>query len=182
MERRNMDKIINITVRNKIARNIRASEYEYICGNSDFFIEFDFDDDWIPFEVKTARFKYNGTVQDVVFEGNRVNIPIIENTHKVEVGVFAGNLHTTTSAVFMAQKSILCGSGSPPAPPEDVYNQIMELLNRGGVANGLPPGGKDGQFLRKKSDSNFDVEWGDFEIPKEYGLVTYDQDRTITIT
>lgn len=46
----------------------------------------------------------------------------------------------------------------------------------------IPEGGKAGQFLCKKSDDDYDVEWADFEIPEQYGLVTYDQDRTITIT
>ena len=46
----------------------------------------------------------------------------------------------------------------------------------------LPSGGKAGQFLRKKSDADGDVEWADLEIPEQYGLVSYDQDRTITIT
>ena len=50
------------------------------------------------------------------------------------------------------------------------------------MKDGIPPGGKAGQFLCKKSDEDFEVEWADFEIPKEYGLVTYDQDKTITIT
>ena len=49
-------------------------------------------------------------------------------------------------------------------------------------SDGVPPSGKAGQYLRKKSDADGDVEWADFEIPKEYGLVTYDQDKTITIT
>lgn len=48
--------------------------------------------------------------------------------------------------------------------------------------HGIPAGGKAGQFLCKQSDEDYDVAWADFEIPKEYGLVTYDQDKTITIT
>ena len=51
-----------------------------------------------------------------------------------------------------------------------------------GGTNGIPPGGKAGQFLCKASDEDYDVKWADFEIPKEYGLITYDQDKTITIT
>lgn len=47
---------------------------------------------------------------------------------------------------------------------------------------GVPSGGKAGQYLRKKSDTDRDVEWADFEIPQEYGLITYDQDKTISIT
>lgn len=124
-----MAKIIDITIRDKIARNVRGNVCEYICGNSDFVVAFDFDAEWDAFETKTARFKYNGTHQDVVFTGNQCNVPIIENTHMFKVGVFAGNLHTTTPATVMAKKSILCGSGVPAAPSDDVYNQIMEKLN-----------------------------------------------------
>lgn len=47
---------------------------------------------------------------------------------------------------------------------------------------GIPGGGKAGQYLRKKSDNDYDVEWSDLEIPKEYGLISYNQDKTITIT
>lgn len=47
---------------------------------------------------------------------------------------------------------------------------------------GVPEGGKAGQYLRKKSDNDRDVEWADFEIPQEYGHVAYGQDKTITIT
>ena len=52
----------------------------------------------------------------------------------------------------------------------------------GGTANGVPSGGTAGQYLRKKSDADGDVEWADLEIPEQYGLITYDQDKTITIT
>ncbi len=126
-------KVINVTVRDKIAKNDRQYDAEYICGNSDFVIVFDFDEEWNAFDNKTARFKYNGQHRDIVFTGNQVNVPIIENTHCVEVGVFAGNLHTTTPAIFTAKKSILCGSGVPAAPADDVYNQIMELLSNNDV-------------------------------------------------
>lgn len=81
-----------------------------------------------------------------------------------------------------------------PKPPDYVYteeeilhyNLFEERLSRlersGGVINGVPSGGKAGQYLRKKSDDDYDVEWSDLTIPKEYGLVTYNQNKTITIT
>lgn len=47
---------------------------------------------------------------------------------------------------------------------------------------GIPAGGATGQVLRKMSDEDYDVEWSDVTIPEQYGLVTYDQDKTITIT
>lgn len=122
-----MGKVIPVTVRDKIAAAQRDALY--VCGNSDFTIEFDFDADWNEHNVKTARFTYNGTYQDKVFEGNVCPVPIITNTHSFKVGVFAGSLETTTAAYVSAKKSILCGSGSPAAPAPDVYAQIMEMLN-----------------------------------------------------
>lgn len=50
------------------------------------------------------------------------------------------------------------------------------------MKDGIPPGGKAGQYLRKRSDDDRDVEWADLEIPEQYGLVTYTQDKTISIT
>lgn len=56
------------------------------------------------------------------------------------------------------------------------------VKGKGELIAQLLPGGKTGQYLRKVSDEDGDVEWADLEIPKEYGLITYDQDKTITIT
>ena len=124
----NLNKIINIniTVREKIAT---ADDVVYICGNSDYNIVFDFDDEWSEFETKTALFVYKGIKTPVVFTGNTCAVPAILNTYQIKVGVFAGNLHTITPAVIYARKSILCEGGTPADPPEDVYNQIMEKLN-----------------------------------------------------
>lgn len=118
---------INIRVKNKIAT---ADRTIYVCGNSDYVAAFDFDSEWDAYETKTARFSFGGQYTDVVFTGNQCEIPVITNTFSFNVGVFAGDLHTTTSAYISCRKSILCGTGTPAAPTEDVYSQIMELLNR----------------------------------------------------
>lgn len=52
----------------------------------------------------------------------------------------------------------------------------------GGSKYGIPAGGTKGQYLRKVSDEDYDVAWSDLEIPEQYGLVTYNQDKTLTIT
>lgn len=118
---------IEIYVKDKIA--MKTGESYYVCGNTDYQIVFDFDDEWADQITKTARFKYNGVHYDKVFSGNICPVPKIENTYSFEVGVFAGDLSTTTAARVPAKKSILCGS-EPPAPPsEDVYAQIMQTLN-----------------------------------------------------
>lgn len=122
-----MERIINVKIRDKIA--VAARKSLYICGNSDFVVVFDFDDEWTSHETKTARFRYNGAYIDQIFTGNECPVPIISNVFSFEIGVFAGDLHTTTSAYVPAKKSILCGTGSPADPTPDVYNQIMEKLN-----------------------------------------------------
>nr|DAH72602.1 MAG TPA: hypothetical protein [Caudoviricetes sp.] len=119
--------IIKINVRNKIA--MLAAPVAIVCGNSDYSIQFDFDAEWQPYETKTARFIIGGKYTDVVFSGDTVDMPIVYNTRMVAVGVFAGDLRTTTPALIFAHRSILDGTGSPAAPDADVYNAIMQALN-----------------------------------------------------
>lgn len=119
---------IAVRIRDKIAQ--KTCETVYVCGNSDFVINFDFDEEWNAHEAKTARFdKKDGTFVDIVFTGNVCNMPILSNVYGFNVGVFAGNLRTTTPAYVPAKKSILCGGGLPADPSPDVYAQIMARLN-----------------------------------------------------
>lgn len=122
-----MNNIIEITIKDKIARQINKTLY--ICGNTDFVVNFAFDAEWNEFSYKTARFIHSAGYTDVVFEGNQCPVPKISNTHNMKVGVFAGDLRTTTPAHVGAKNSILCGSGVPAPPSDDVYNQIMDAQN-----------------------------------------------------
>lgn len=191
---------IHITVKEKVATGDGS---RIVCGNSDYQAVFSFDEEWAAYDVKTARFVYPDGARnhlDVVFQGSTCHVPVLHNTIGVKVGVFAGELHTTTSAWFDCQKSVLCESGGTPADPSpDVYAQILEQLNRIETAtvspaaiaaaveeymeanpvDPLPEGGTVGQVLTKTEDG---AAWADITIPKEYGLVTYDQDKTITLT
>jgi hypothetical protein len=132
------ENVIRITVREKEAI---ADRSVYVCGNSCFVVKFDFDQEWDKFETKTARFICdNNSYTDVVFQGTTCPVPVLSNTHRIRIGVFAGNLVTTTPAHVVATKSILCEGGTPAAPTDNVYGQIMEMLNQmtGGGAS-LPP-------------------------------------------
>ena len=128
-------RILKINIKNKIAESPNEI---IVCGNSDYIIEFTFDEEWNAFDVKTARFIYNNKAVDVVFEGNKVDVPVITNSIILSVGVFAGELRTTTPALITCSKSILCQDGLPPDPPPEVYTQIMELLNNSGGGTGPP--------------------------------------------
>lgn len=119
--------LISVDVRNKIAT--QQNKAVYVCGNSDYIVRFGFDTEWDEYEKKTARFEYGGKHQDVVFTGNECPVPIISDTYSFNVGVYAGDLCTTTPAYIACKKSILCGAGVPADPVPDVYKQIMALLN-----------------------------------------------------
>ena len=119
-------KTIEISVKDKVAT--AADRTVYICGNSDYVVNFHFDAEWDAYDTKTARFVYNGTYQDQVFQGTQCPVPAIVGASGIAVGVFAGNISTTTPAYICARRSILCGSGVPADPAPDVYAQIMELI------------------------------------------------------
>lgn len=121
--------IINIEVRQKVAISPLA---HLVCGNSDYQIVFQFDEEWAEHTTKTARFIWADQYVDVVFQDDICAVPVIMNTNYCAVGVFAGDLRTTTPALISCDKSILCSKGVPADPPPDVYAQIMDLLNHGG--------------------------------------------------
>lgn len=124
-------KTLNILVTNRVA-NYRQRDGFIICGNSDYQITFTFDSEWSGYAVKTVRFKWNGTYQDVVVSStNTVTVPKITNATQVEVGVYSDDLCTTTPATIPCVKSILCGENTPAAPASDVYSQIIQMMNNG---------------------------------------------------
>lgn len=122
-------KRIEISVQNLVAWQTNSTDY--VCGNSEFVVGFVFDEEWNEFETKTARFIHGGEHTDIVFTGKECKVPKIFNVKRMEVGVFAGDLQTTTPAVVHCRKSVLCDSGAPADPPPDVYAQVMEFLNKG---------------------------------------------------
>lgn len=122
-------KNLNISVANKVATYCQRDGF-IVCGNSDYQITFTFDSDWDGYTNKIARFKWNGGHKDVKIEdGNTAAVPRIENATQVEVGVYVGDLSTTTPAVIPCTRSILCGSSTTEyLTPEDVSSLEERLL------------------------------------------------------
>lgn len=122
----------HISVINKVATN-NEPDKTLVCGNGDHTLVFAFDSEWDADPAKTARFIYyrDGVLkyQDVVFTGNLVQAPMLSDISEVFVGVYTGNLRTTTPARIFCERSILCGGGVHEEPPEDVYQQILQLLS-----------------------------------------------------
>lgn len=124
---------IKINITNKIANAIGTPFI--VCGNSDYTVTFTFDAEWGAYQEKTARFFFvaDGIEQyiDVLFSGNTCNAPVLPNIEKVLIGVYTGNLRTTTGAEVRCKRSILFG-GKVHEPPttEDVYNEILEIVGK----------------------------------------------------
>lgn len=126
--------ILHIDVANKVA-TCRKRDGNIVCGNSDYQIKFSFDSEWNAYPKKTARFIRGGQFDDVEFTGDTCTVPIITNTDRVEVGVYAGNLKTTTSAVIGCTRSVLCQEATPSVENDKAYaNEAKEAADRAEAA------------------------------------------------
>lgn len=118
--------IVEISIQNRVAR--LAAGVVLVCNNPTDTVRFVFDDEWAAYDVKTARFVYNGTFIDVPFTGNEVQAPEIFSAHNVNIGIYTDDL-TSTYAQVPCRYSIksLGGSNEPPAP--DVYAELLAQIN-----------------------------------------------------
>lgn len=159
-----MAKNIDVKVRDKIASVIGAPEI--ICGNSDYTVTFDFDAEWATMTVKTARFVYNrdGVFQfiDVTFSGRIVNVPVLSNIDEVYLGVYTGELRTSTPTRIICKKSILCGTSRPyDGPSEDIYEQLLDTINKLELLPTVSPA-DFGKALMVREDGHWVVMVPDF--------------------
>lgn len=123
--------VIAISVQNKIA--VQTDSTAYVCGNGDYSIQFSFDSAWDEFPVKTARFQGDGSFTDVLFRGDVCPVPALDHIRKLEVGVYAGNIQTTTPAKVFVKAGIRSVWGSPDDPQPSVYDQIMDAFRDTGL-------------------------------------------------
>lgn len=128
---------ICVSVRNKIATNTTPDEI-IVCGNSGYKIAFEFDEEWSGLTTKTARFVYyigrTRYKKEEKLVGNTVKVPTLSNIDYVLVGVYAGDLSTTTPARVMCARSILCGEAQEQITPAEkacLQTQIGDLEQLG---------------------------------------------------
>ncbi|MBP3368882.1 MAG: hypothetical protein J6L71_05560 [Clostridia bacterium] len=160
--------IINITVREKIAFREEGSLPFIVSGNSDYTVAFDFDEEWDEYYTKTARFLMGGGYVDVVFDGCECAVPTFSGGGVLEVGVYAGDIHTTTSAEIGVKPCVTSCGEELPAPAPDVYAQIMEKLNSitgggaesGGVSEEALKAAIDEALAEAKASGEFDGKDG----------------------
>lgn len=125
---------IHINVRDRVP-TITAGE-DVISHNSDYAVEFEFDEEWQD-KVKTVYFVCeDGSYQAVVMSGNSCGVPMLDGEHRrIFVGVQAGAaekpsvLKTTRPCCLKVKDSIADYLGQPiPDPTPDVYQQIIAML------------------------------------------------------
>lgn len=120
---------INVTVRNRIAT---AQRWQcIICGNSDYIVDFDLDDEWNDMPNKVAVFVTNtrGDIRHerVLFDGSTCGIPVLRGVNMVDIGIEAGDIRTTTPAHVKCEACITDRAGMPQEPENNVYGQILAM-------------------------------------------------------
>ena len=138
---------LHVNVINKVATYTQRDGV-IVCGNSDYQIAFAFDSEWDSYSTKTARFVWNGGYIDQVFSGSVCHAPIIKNTTSVSIGVYAGELCTTTPAVVECVPSILCGA--PVVHPEQDVVDVSEAKEAAETAVGAAKDARDYADLAKR--------------------------------
>lgn len=121
-----------VTVKKRIA--VYHAKEKLICGNSLYAIRFDFDSEWASYPTKTAQFRYRKEDGEWVkhatlFDGTDCPVPPIPYAKILYIGVYAGDITTSTEAAVPCLLSALSHGGQPEEPETNVYNQIMEKLN-----------------------------------------------------
>lgn len=157
---------IHIIVREKVAKLVNPDEAPLVCGNNDYVVEFDFDDAWANYPAKTALFVFADKSVPVVFEGNVCKGVAVKNATECAIGVFAGDIRTTTGAFMPCVLSITDIGKTPKAPTEDVYNQIMELLQKA-----IQGGGADLSDYYNKKEINTKLSEINSQIESNMGSI-----------
>lgn len=126
---------IDIIVRDKIASVIDTPCI--VCGNSDYNVKFDFDDEWQAHNNKIGVFAYNrcGEWQSekVLFEGDLCPVPALHGVRSVWIGVTAGDVRTSTPADVPCRMGATDFSDTTEKPSADIWGQILDKLDTVGT-------------------------------------------------
>lgn len=110
-------------------REISCTDERLIADNGDYVAKFTFDEEWEG-QIKTARFIHDNNYADVILTENQCIIPIqVLKFGYLKVGVF-DDVKTTTYCSVLVKESIKGNIGSPLPPTEDVYAQIILMLEQ----------------------------------------------------
>ena len=122
-----------------------------ISYTSELEAEFSFSNEWAG-RQKTAIFKRTGIhAIPVLIENDKCIVPkeVLRNCSKFEVGVIAGNIHTTNIVEVYIDRTCYNEDAEIPDPTPSIYDQIIEKLEsiiKGGEGGegGIGPQGPAG--------------------------------------
>ena len=125
--------LINVSIRVRVAE-LADDAPAYICGNEGYTVVFDFDEEWDDIEVKTMRVTWLDTFTgqqrhiDTEFAGAQLSLPVIADAYEIGIGVYVGNIMTTTAAHLPCERSITDGATYHDEPAPDLYAQLLAFL------------------------------------------------------
>lgn len=122
---------IDIIIRNKTASAVDPPCI--VCGNSDYNVKFDFDDEWQAHNNKIGVFAYNRCgewrSENVLFEGDTCPVPALHGVRSVWIGVTAGDVQTSTPADVPCRMGATDFSDTNEPPSADIWGQILAKLD-----------------------------------------------------
>lgn len=122
---------IDIIIRNKTASAVNPPCI--VCGNSDYNVKFDFDEEWQAHNNKIGVFAYNRCgewrSENVPFEGDTCPVPALHGVRSVWIGVTAGDVRTSTPADVPCRMGATDFSDTDEPPSADVWGQILAKLD-----------------------------------------------------
>lgn len=131
---------IDIIIRNKTASAVNPPCI--VCGNSDYNVKFDFDEEWQAHNNKIGVFAYNrcGEWQSekVLFEGDTCPVPALHGVRSVWIGVTAGDVRTSTPADVPCRMGATDFSDTTEKPSADIWGQILDKLDSIGTGGATP--------------------------------------------
>lgn len=126
---------IDIIIRNKTASAVNPPCI--VCGNSDYNVKFNFDEEWQAHNNKIGVFAYNrcGEWQSekVLFEGDTCPVPALYGVRSVWIGVTAGDVRTSTPADVPCRMGATDFSDTTEKPSADIWGQILDKLDAVGT-------------------------------------------------
>lgn len=158
---------INIRITERIATI--AGTPQIICGNSDYVAAFTFDSEWDGYDEKTACFRYckdgQYAQEEVTFTGAVCMIPALFGIDRVEIGVYAGSIRTTTPAAVPCCRCITDLPATAYTQPADEYNELMDMLQE--VLHPLPKLPEGYAFVIAAEGDYLTASDGSYMIVKE---------------
>ena len=126
---------IDIIIRNKTASAVNPPCI--VCGNSNYNVKFDFDEEWQAHNNKIGVFAYNrcGEWQSekVLFEGDICPVPALHGVRSVWIGVTAGDVRTSTPADVPCRMGATDFSDTTEKPSAGIWGQILDKLDTVGT-------------------------------------------------